>query len=137
MWQNENTKTVFCIGKDNIIFHTIIFPALLMATHEPYVLPYSVTATEFIMFGDQPFSKSKGVGVSAKEALEIAPADCWRYYLIINRPETKDMDFIDPTRRIQNVGGKAYSTMYPMSSKLQEGPLWYQGLKGLFDEIQL
>ena len=48
--------------------------------------------------------------------------------------QTKDMDFIDPTRRIQNVGGKAYSTMYPMSSKLQEGPLWYQGLKGLFDK---
>jgi len=48
--------------------------------------------------------------------------------------QTKDMDFIDPTRRIQNVAGKAYSKMYPISSRIQEGPLVYQGLKGLFDK---
>ena len=93
MWQDKNTKTVFCIGKDNIIFHTIIFPALLMATHEPYVLPYGITVTEFIMFEGQPFSKSKGIGIGAEEALEVAPIDCWRYFLIANRPETKDLNF--------------------------------------------
>jgi hypothetical protein len=48
--------------------------------------------------------------------------------------QTKDMDFIDPTRRIQNVGGKAYSKMYPISNVLQEGPLVYRGLKSLFDK---
>lgn len=93
IWQDKNTKTVLCIGKDNIIFHAIIFPALLMATHEPYVLPHAIAVTEFITFGDQPFSKSKGVGVGAEEALRVAPADCWRYFLIINRPETRDLNF--------------------------------------------
>jgi methionyl-tRNA synthetase len=93
MWQDQNTKTVFCIGKDNIIFHAIIFPALLMATHEPYVLPYSITVTEFIMFEGQPFSKSKGIGIGVEEALELAPIDCWRYFLIANRPETRDLNF--------------------------------------------
>jgi len=93
LWQDKNTKTVFCIGKDNIIFHTIIFPALLMATHEPYVLPYGITVTEFMMFENQPFSKSKGVGIGAEEALEVSPADYWRYFLIIERPETKDLSF--------------------------------------------
>jgi methionyl-tRNA synthetase len=93
MWQDQNTKTVFCIGKDNIIFHAIIFPALLMATHEPYVLPYGITVTEFIMFEGQPFSKSKGIGIGVEEALELAPIDCWRYFLIANRPETRDLNF--------------------------------------------
>jgi methionyl-tRNA synthetase len=93
LWQNKRTKTVFCIGKDNTIFHAIIFPALLLATHEPYVLPYAITVTEFITFHGQPFSKSKGIGVGAEEALEVAPADYWRYFLIIERPETKDLNF--------------------------------------------
>ena len=48
--------------------------------------------------------------------------------------QTKDMDFIDPTRRIQNVGGKAYGKMYPISNYLQKGPLVAQGLKSLFDK---
>ena len=48
--------------------------------------------------------------------------------------QTKDMDFIDPTRRIQNVGGKAYGKMYPISNVLQEGPLVYRGLKSLFNK---
>ncbi len=93
LWQNEETKTVFCIGKDNTIFHAIIFPALLMATHNDYVLPHAITATEFITFEGQPFSKSKGVGIGAEEALKVAPADCWRYFLMIERPETKDLNF--------------------------------------------
>ncbi len=93
MWQCPDTKTIFCIGKDNILFHSIIFPALLLAHPEPYVLPYAITVTEFYTFEGQPFSKSKGIGIDAVEALNVAPADCWRYFLLINRPETKDFDF--------------------------------------------
>ncbi|MHA2393887.1 MAG: methionine--tRNA ligase [Promethearchaeota archaeon] len=93
VWQNKETKTIFCIGKDNTIFHSIIFPALLLASEEPYVLPHGITISEFIMFEGQPFSKSKGIGVAAEEAINIADTDYWRYYLIINRPETKDLNF--------------------------------------------
>jgi len=92
-WFDPETRTVFCIGKDNTVFHLVIFPALLMASKEPYVLPYAVTVTEFIMYENQPFSKSKGVGVWADEALRLAPADYWRFILMLNRPETHDMNF--------------------------------------------
>ncbi|MEM3027799.1 MAG: methionine--tRNA ligase [Candidatus Bathyarchaeia archaeon] len=92
-WFDPETRTVFCIGKDNTIFHLIIFPALLMASEEPYVLPYAVTVTEFIMYENQPFSKSKGIGIWADEALKLAPADYWRFILIMNRPETRDTNF--------------------------------------------
>ncbi|MEM2904883.1 MAG: methionine--tRNA ligase [Candidatus Bathyarchaeia archaeon] len=92
-WLDPETRTVFCVGKDNTVFHLVIFPALLMASKEPYVLPYAVTVTEFIMYENQPFSKSKGVGVWADEALRLAPADYWRFILMANRPETRDMNF--------------------------------------------
>jgi len=92
IWQNPDTRTIFCIGKDNILFHSIIFPALLLAHPESYVLPYAITVTDFFTFDGQPFSKSKGIGINAIDALKIAPADYWRYFLLINRPETKDFD---------------------------------------------
>lgn len=93
IWQSPDTKTIFCIGKDNILFHSIIFPALLIAHPESYVLPYAIIVTDFFTFEGQPFSKSKGIGIDANEALKIAPPDYWRYFLLINRPETKDFDF--------------------------------------------
>ena len=92
-WFDKETKNVHFIGKDNIPFHTIIFPALLMATKEPYVLPWQVSSTEFILFDNKKFSKSHRIGVWMDEALRVAPADYWRYLLIAIRPETKDANF--------------------------------------------
>lgn len=92
-WFNKDTKTVFFIGKDNIPFHLLIFPALLMATKQDYVLPYNVPSTEFLLFEGQKFSKSHKVGIWIDEALELAPVDFWRYSLIASRPETKDASF--------------------------------------------
>jgi len=92
-WKDKNTKTVFCIGKDNNIFHIILFPALLMAVNDGYPLPYAVSTTQFIMFKEQAFSKSKGIGLWADEAISILPADYWRYYLLYTRPELKDSNF--------------------------------------------
>jgi methionyl-tRNA synthetase len=93
IWQQQETKTIFCIGKDNILFHSIIFPALLMAHPESYTLPYAITVTEFLTFEGQTFSKSKDIGIDANQALRLASTDYWRYFLLINRPETKDFDF--------------------------------------------
>ena len=92
-WFSQGTKNVHFIGKDNIPFHVIIFPALLLATHDPYVLPWQVSSTEFILFEGQKFSKSKKIGVWIDEALKYAPAEYWRYVLIATRPETKDANF--------------------------------------------
>ncbi|MCJ7722453.1 class I tRNA ligase family protein, partial [Candidatus Bathyarchaeota archaeon] len=92
-WFDKEAKTLYFIGKDNIPFHTIILPALLLATHEGYNLPWSVHSTEFLMFDGKAFSKSRRIGVWIDEALELFPADYWRYSLLAIRPEVKDTNF--------------------------------------------
>ena len=92
-WFDKETRNVHFIGKDNIPFHVIIFPSLLLATHEDYVLPWQVSSTEFILFDGQKFSKSKQVGVWIDDALKVAPAEYWRYVLMITRPEARDANF--------------------------------------------
>lgn len=92
-WFDKDTRNVHFIGKDNIPFHTIIFPALLLATRDGYVLPWQVASTEFILFDGKKFSKSHRIGVWIDEALKVAPADYWRYILIAIRPEAHDANF--------------------------------------------
>ncbi len=92
-WFNKDTKTLYFIGKDNIPFHTIIFPALLLASHEDYNLPWNVSATEFLQFKGEAFSKSRRIGIWVDEALELFPASYWRFFLMATRPETKDTNF--------------------------------------------
>ncbi|MEM4314756.1 MAG: methionine--tRNA ligase [Nitrososphaerota archaeon] len=92
-WRDRTTRSVYFIGKDNIPFHTIILPALLMGYDESLILPWSVSATEYLTFEGQKFSKSLGVGVWLDKALEFAEADYWRYYLVKMRPEQSDSNF--------------------------------------------
>jgi methionyl-tRNA synthetase len=92
-WFDKKAKTYYFIGKDNIPFHTIILPALLLASGEGYNLPWNVSATEFLQFKGEKASKSQRVGIWIDEALELFPADYWRYFLMATRPETKDTDF--------------------------------------------
>ena len=99
-WKDPNTKTVFFIGKDNIIFHLIVFPGLLLAFNknksdgEKLTLPYNVSSTEFLMYENDKFSKSRGIGIWIDEALKLAPLDYWRFSLLYNRPETSDTSFL-------------------------------------------
>ena len=88
----ENTQLIHFIGKDNIVFHCIIFPALLMA-HGGYVLPENVPANEFLNIKGLKFSTSRGFALWVDEFLEKYPADSLRYTLSINMPETRDADF--------------------------------------------
>ena len=96
-WQDVNTKYIAFIGKDNVVFHTIIFPAILMAWNEgkkeQYCLPQNVPANEFLNFEGKKFSKSRGWGIDVDEFLNIFPADLLRYTLAANLPETRDTDF--------------------------------------------
>jgi len=92
-WFNKQAKTLYFVGKDNIPFHTIILPALLLASGEGYNLPWNVSATEFLQFKGQKASKSQRVGIWIDEALEMFPVDYWRFFLIATRPESKDTNF--------------------------------------------
>jgi len=92
-WFNKEAKTLYFIGKDNIPFHVIIFPALLLASGENYNLPWNVPATEFLQFKGERASKSRRIGIWIDEALELFPADYWRFFLMATRPETKDTNF--------------------------------------------
>jgi methionyl-tRNA synthetase len=92
-WFDKQAKTLYFVGKDNIPFHTIILPALLLASGEGYNLPWNVSATEFLQFRGQKASKSQRVGIWIDEALEMFPLDYWRFFLIATRPESKDTNF--------------------------------------------
>ena len=92
-WFNKQAKTLYFIGKDNIPFHTIILPALLLASGEGYNLPWSVSATEFLQFKGEKASKSQRIGIWIDEALEMFQVDYWRFFLIATRPESKDTNF--------------------------------------------
>jgi methionyl-tRNA synthetase len=91
-WQDDETKLVHFIGKDNIVFHCLMFPAMLMA-HGDYVLPENVPANEFLNIEGQKLSTSRGWAVWLHEYLEAFPPDLLRYTLATILPETKDSDF--------------------------------------------
>jgi len=92
-WFDKTARTLYFVGKDNIPFHTIILPALLLASGQGYNLPWNVSATEFLQFRGQKASKSQRVGIWIDEALEMFPVDYWRFFLIATRPESKDTNF--------------------------------------------
>jgi methionyl-tRNA synthetase len=96
-WQDPKTKYVAFIGKDNVVFHTIIFPAILMAWNEggkeQYCLPQNVPANEFLNFEGKKFSKSRNWGIDVDEFLDLFAPDLLRYTLAANLPETRDTDF--------------------------------------------
>lgn len=93
-WKDDNTKLVHFIGKDNIVFHCIIFPAMLKAEGS-YILPDNVPANEFLNLEGKKLSTSKNWAVWLPEYLQDFPdkQDVLRYALTANAPETKDNDF--------------------------------------------
>ena len=93
-WKSEDTKLVHFIGKDNIVFHCIVFPSMLKA-HGGYILPENVPSNEFLNLEGDKISTSRNWAVWAHEYLEDMPGkeDVLRYVLCANAPETKDNDF--------------------------------------------
>lgn len=91
-WQSEDTQLVHFIGKDNIVFHCLIFPAMLMG-HGDYVLPDNVPANEFLNVKGLKFSTSRGIALWVDEFLQNYPADSLRYTLAVSMPETRDAEF--------------------------------------------
>jgi methionyl-tRNA synthetase len=91
-WQDDSCRHYYFLGKDNIPFHTIIWPAILMG-YGGLNLPYDVPANEYLRWGGEQFSKSRGISISIPDVLQKYDPDQVRYYLSINMPETRDSDF--------------------------------------------
>ena len=94
-WKNDETRLVHFIGKDNIVFHCIVFPSMLKAYGDGYILPDNVPANEFLNLEGDKISTSRNWAVWAHEYLQDFPGkeDVMRYVLTANAPETKDNDF--------------------------------------------
>ncbi|EFA81615.1 methionyl-tRNA synthetase [Heterostelium album PN500] len=94
-WKNpKNVELVQFMGKDNVPFHTVIFPSSLIGSGDQYTLLHNLSTTEYLNYESGKFSKSRNTGVFGDNAMGTGvPADIWRYYLLSNRPEKIDSTF--------------------------------------------
>ncbi|KAG8369642.1 hypothetical protein BUALT_Bualt14G0034800 [Buddleja alternifolia] len=94
-WKNpENVELYQFMGKDNVPFHTVMFPSTLLGTGENWTLMKTISVTEYLNYEAGKFSKSKGVGVFGNDVKDTnIPVEVWRYYLLANRPEVSDTLF--------------------------------------------
>ena len=94
-WFNpKNVQLYQFLGKDNVPFHSVIFPGCQIGTEEDWTILHHLSATEYLNYENGKFSKSRGVGVFGNNAKETGvPPDVWRYYLLKNRPEAGDTQF--------------------------------------------
>ncbi len=90
---NQENLIYMCHGKDNIVFHSIIFPALLMATKDPYLMPEHCVSSEFLNINGEKISKSKGNGWPMLDMLDKFNPDSLRFFCIANGPEKRDSNF--------------------------------------------
>lgn len=149
-WKKPDTKLVHFIGKDNIVFHCIIFPAMLKA-HGDFVLPDNVPANEFLNIEGEKVSTSRNWAVWVNEYLADFPEqqDILRYVLCANAPETKDNDFTWKEFQTRNNSelvdkfGNYVNRVMVLTHKLCGGkvPQWHQAIatdqdKALVQEIQ-
>ena len=92
-WKNTKAKHYYFLAKDNIPFHTLIWPSIIMGYDDSLNLPYDIPANEYLKIKGEQFSKSKGFGVWVPEVLKKYDVDSIRYYLSINMPENKDSNW--------------------------------------------
>ena len=94
-WQRpEDVELYQFIGKDNIPFHTVIFPSSLLGSGKKWTMLHHMSSSEYLNYESGKFSKSQGVGVFGTDAVESGiPADVWRFYIFYNRPERGDTTF--------------------------------------------
>ncbi len=143
-WKDEETKMVHFIGKDNIVFHCIVFPSMLRA-HGGYILPENVPANEFLNLEGEKISTSRNWAVWLHEYLDEFPGkeDVLRYVLCANAPETKDNDFTwrDFQARNNNelvaVLGNFVNRALVLTSKYYEGAVPPAGERTDYDRATL
>ncbi len=128
-WLEPDTKLIHFLGKDNIPFHTIIWPAVLMEQDKPYVLPYDVPANEYLNLEGQKMSTSRNWTVWVNDFLQYFDGEYLRYYLAANAPESKDSDFYwkefqnQINNDLANVLGNLANRVFAFSRKYFEGQI--------------
>ncbi|KAB1210186.1 putative methionine--tRNA ligase [Morella rubra] len=145
-WKNpENVELYQFMGKDNVPFHTVMFPSTLLGTGEKWTLMKSISVTEYLNYETGKFSKSKGIGVFSNDAKDTnIPPEVWRYYLLTNRPEVSDTVFTWAdlqaklnTELLNNLGnfvnrvlsfiakppGSGYGSIVPDAQQVESHPL--------------
>lgn len=128
-WLDPETRLIHFIGKDNIIFHSIIWPAVLMGQDKSYCLPYDIPANEFMNLEGQKISTSRNWAIWVDEIVKEMPAEYLRYYLAVNAPETKDADFsfkdmqLKVNGELNNVLGNLINRVLAFASKHFDGKI--------------
>lgn len=127
-WKNPNQVELFqFMGKDNVPFHSVVFPSSLLGTREDWTLVRHISTTEHLHYEGGKFSKSRNIGVFGNNVIDSKiPVSVWRYYLLSNRPETSDTsfqwdDFAAKTNSelLGNLGNFANRTLCFLTSKYQ------------------
>ncbi|MCD4819147.1 MAG: methionine--tRNA ligase [Candidatus Cloacimonetes bacterium] len=126
-WLDENCKLIHFVGKDNIPFHTIIWPAMLMKQKENYILPHDVPANEYLSINGKKISTSKNYAIWVKDFVKYFDGEYLRYVLAANAPEKKDSDFSweDFQNKINtdlaNILGNMANRVFAFSKKYFDG----------------
>ena len=92
-WQSPDARSFYFMGKDNIVFHTVIWPAMLLGYGDDLQLPYNVVSSEYLTMSGSKASTSRGHAIWVKDFLDRYEPDALRYYLTAAGPETQDSDF--------------------------------------------
>lgn len=95
-WKDPGNVELFqFLGKDNIPFHTVVFPTTLLGSGQDWTMLHHMSSTEYMNYENTKFSKSKGIGVFGDDVMDTGiPADVWRFYIYYNRPEKSDTRFL-------------------------------------------
>jgi methionyl-tRNA synthetase len=125
-WLSPESRLLHFIGKDNITFHALIFPAMLLKQSLPYVLPDNVPAHEFLNLEGDKFNKSTGWSIELEDFFEKYSSDTLRYYLARSFPETADSDFLwrefqSKTDELANIYGNLILRVFKMILTSLEG----------------
>ncbi|KAI9634682.1 tRNA synthetases class I (M)-domain-containing protein [Dioszegia hungarica] len=126
-WMNPNDVELYqFMGKDNVYFHTVLFPAMLLADGRLWTMLHNISSTQYLNYEDTKFSKSRNVGVFGNNAQETGqPPSVWRYYLLSQRPETSDSAFMwgnfiqaNNSELLSNLGNFVNRTIKFVNAKL-------------------
>ncbi|KAH7431189.1 hypothetical protein KP509_08G035400 [Ceratopteris richardii] len=129
-WQpSEDVELFQFMGKDNVPFHTVIFPCTLLGTADPWNLMRTISVTEYLNYESGKFSKTQGIGVFGTDAKDTKiPVEVWRYYLLTNRPEVSDTQFLwadlqakQNNELLKNLGNFVHRTLSFLAKPSGEG----------------
>ncbi len=134
-WKGGRARLVHFLGKDNVPFHTLMWPGTLLAADDGWNMPWYIASNEYLNYEGGQFSKSQNRGIFSNDVVEMAfPADAWRFFIVANRPEKRDADFsfeelqgVINTSLLGNIGNlvnRAFSFTHKKCGEIPEAGPW-------------